>query len=213
MWIARIRFSTEKTLIGAEAVKYQVSVFGFPLSYSKQGRWMIVQLAGTIIGADENKRRFIAALRKKKRVMNLELNNDFLIAIIKEPHFIDKLYTKDIIHVEPALISEKGYELLSVGSFDREKVVAVSQIFIERYQGKLLSIQKKSIHSLSIMKIRPELTEKQKIAVELAVKNGYYQSPRKIDLVRLARMAGLSYATYQVHLRKAEAKLLPNMIE
>lgn len=213
MWIARIRFSTKNTLIGSEAVRNQVSIFGFPLSYSKQGKWMIVQLAGTIVGPLKNRRRFIASLRRKERVLNLEINDDFLITVMKEPISIEKLYTKDIIHVEPALISEKGYELLVIGSFYREKLTEVARIFELKYSGKLLSIKKKRIHSLSIMKIRPELTEKQRNAIELAIKKGYYQSPRMIDVVHLAKISRLSYATFQVHLRKAEAKLLPRMIE
>ena len=55
--------------------------------------------------------------------------------------------------------------------------------------------------------------EKQKQAIELAIKRGYYTSPRKISLQELAKISKLSFSTFQVHLRKAEEKLIPFYFE
>jgi len=213
MWVAKIKFSSENTLIGSKAAKHKVSIFGFPLSYYYEKRWIIVQVAGTIFGNENNKKEFLKELKKEKRVINLELNEDFLIGIIKEPVYAKSIYNKDIIHISPAFISEEGYEIINVGSFDREKLMQIIKLMEERYQGKLLSIQKKKIKSISVMRVHPELTEKQKKAMELAIKHGYYHSPRKIDLKRLAKLSKLSFSTYQVHLRKAEEKLIPYFFE
>jgi predicted DNA binding protein len=51
------------------------------------------------------------------------------------------------------------------------------------------------------------------MAMELAIKNGYYHSPRNISVEQLAKLAKLSFSTFQVHLRKAEEKLIPYMFE
>ena len=59
------------------------------------------------------------------------------------------------------------------------------------------------------MSVNPHLTVKQKKAFELAVNNGYYEYPRKITLSQLASILGISFSTYQKHLRKAEQKILP----
>ena len=53
----------------------------------------------------------------------------------------------------------------------------------------------------------------QKRAVELAIEKGYYEIPRKIELKELADLMGISYSTYQVHLRKAERNLIPHFFE
>jgi len=45
------------------------------------------------------------------------------------------------------------------------------------------------------------------------LRHGYYTWPRKADLGVLARQAGVSVSTFQEHLRKAEAKLLPFFAE
>ena len=58
----------------------------------------------------------------------------------------------------------------------------------------------------------PNLTQLQKQAIELAIQQGYYRTPRKIDLRKLARIMNLSLSTYQQHLRAAEEKLIPNIL-
>jgi predicted DNA binding protein len=63
------------------------------------------------------------------------------------------------------------------------------------------------------MTLHPELTDKQKTAIELAIKNGYYEYPRKIELKKLAKIMKVSYSTYQAHLRKAEKSLIPFFFE
>ena len=59
MWVAKIKVSSEKTLIGSKTEKYRVNIFGFPLSYYYNKEWVIVQIAGTIFGEEENKKKFI----------------------------------------------------------------------------------------------------------------------------------------------------------
>ncbi|MBI2449698.1 helix-turn-helix domain-containing protein [Candidatus Pacearchaeota archaeon] len=123
------------------------------------------------------------------------------------------IYNKDIIYVAPALISDQGYEIITVGCFDKIPLLKVVNVLEKKLNGELISIQQRKLNSISVMKIHPELTNKQKHAMQLAIKNGYYRSPRKIDLKQLAKLAGLSFSTFQVHLRKAEEKLMPYFFE
>lgn len=209
MWVAKIKFSSKGTLIGSKAEKYNLDVFGFPLSYYYEKDHVIVQIAGTLFGSDKDKRAFFKESKREKRVINLEMNGDFVIGTIKEPHYTNDLYQKDIFYVTPAYMSSKGYEVIEIASFKRELLAKIAETFEKRYDGQLLFLGEKKIKSISVMKIQPELTNKQKKAIELAIKNGYYDSPRKIDVKKLAKLSGLSFSTYQVHLRKAEKKLIP----
>ncbi len=79
--------------------------------------------------------------------------------------------------------------------------------------GELLSINEKKVKSISIIKVHPDLTEKQKKAFNLAIKNGYYSVPRKTSVKKLAKISNLCFSTFQVHLRKAEEKLIPYFFE
>ena len=213
MWVAKVRFSGEGTLIGSKTPKYKVNLFGFALSYFHEKDWIIVHITGTILGKEDNKKRFVKELKKEDRVINFELNDDFFIGTIKEPMYARDIYNKNIIHLAPALISEYGYEIITIGCFKREPLNKVIKILQKERKGKLISIQQKRIKSISVIKLHPELTGKQKQAIELAIKHGYYHSPRKTDLPSLAKLAGVSYSTFQVHLRKAEEKLIPYFFE
>lgn len=209
MWTAKIKFSEKGTLIGSKCIEHQINLFGFPLSYYYDKKWVMVQIAGTIIGEEHKKKAFINKLKKDKRVINIELNNDFFIGTIKEPIYSKVLYNKDIIHLAPALISDNGYEIINVASFNKKSLLNAINAVEKNLGGELLSIQEKKIKSISVIKIHPDLTEKQKRAIELAIKNGYYGVPRKTSVEKLAKIAGLSFSTFQVHLRKAEQKLMP----
>ncbi|MHA1691930.1 MAG: helix-turn-helix domain-containing protein [Candidatus Heimdallarchaeaceae archaeon] len=213
MWVAKIKFNSEGMLIGSKLPNYGVDILGFPLSYHYVNNAVIVQMAANLIGNNQNKKELIEDLRKEKRVIELELNDDFLVATIREPKFAEVFYNKSIIHVKPAIISSNGYAVIEVASYQKEPLSKIVDLAKNQYKGQLLWIKQKKIKSISIMTVRPELTEKQRQAIELAMQKGYYEVPRKTSIQELAKHAGLSFSTFQVHLRKAEKKLLPSLIE
>jgi len=57
----------------------------------------------------------------------------------------------------------------------------------------------------------PPLTEKQKRAFELAIEQGYYDIPKRTDLKKLSKLMKVSLATFQEHLKRAEAKIIPKL--
>ena len=59
----------------------------------------------------------------------------------------------------------------------------------------------------------PTLTDKQKDALAVALMNGYYSWPRNVGLKDLARAAKISRRSMQERLRRAEAKLFPNLVK
>jgi predicted DNA binding protein len=66
---------------------------------------------------------------------------------------------------------------------------------------------------MGVLAVLPKLTNKQKQALDLAMKYDYYEYPRKIKLEKLAKFMKISLSTYQAHLRKAERKILPFVIK
>ena len=213
MWVAKIKFNSEGTLIGSVAKKYKIDIFGFPLSYSFEKEYALVQVAGKIIGTNEDKNKFLREMKIQKRVVNLESNDDFIIGTIQEPKYTNDLYKKEIFHLSPTFISSEGYEIIEIGSFERKDLTKIISLFEKKYGAKLLFLGERKIKNISIVKQNPDLTEKQKQAMNLAVKNGYYHSPRKISVESLAKLAKLSFSTFQVHLRKAEQRLIPFYFE
>lgn len=56
------------------------------------------------------------------------------------------------------------------------------------------------------------LTEKQRDALILAFRLGYFDTPRKVSSEQLAEKLGLAHSTLAVHLRRAERRLLAEML-
>jgi len=183
--------------------------YGFPISYSYEKEGVIVQIAGNVIGNEKNIKDFIKEMKSEKRVLNIEINEGFVIGEIKEPEYTNDLYQKDIFHISPALISSKGFEIVEIGSFERSKLIKVINLLERNLKAEVLSLREKKIKTISLAKISPDLTNKQKKAIELAIREGYYQVPRKTSVEKLAKLSNLSFSTFQVHLRKAEQKLMP----
>lgn len=58
----------------------------------------------------------------------------------------------------------------------------------------------------------PDLTEKQKDAVLVAHRYGYYISPRHVTTETIARSMGVSRSTFESHLRKAENRIIATIV-
>jgi hypothetical protein len=56
------------------------------------------------------------------------------------------------------------------------------------------------------------LTAKQSDILTLAIERGYYDTPARISADDMAKLTGLSRSTAMEHLRKAEGKVLMNML-
>jgi len=74
---------------------------------------------------------------------------------------------------------------------------------------KSISFKKATFNEQAILSC---LTEKQKEILIAAKKNGYYNYPRKINSQELSEKIGLSKPTVVQHLRKAEVRLVSNIL-
>ena len=213
MWVAKIVFDGRKAAIGSRTLKYGVSLTGFPLFYSYEKREVLVNISGIIVGEKRNKKRFIEDWRNSGRLLNLELSQDFFLGTIREPETTKTIYNYKIIHIEPTIIDEKGNETITVASFDKKNIEKLIKTLEKFNKTEIKYIQQRKVKSISIVRENPELTEKQKKAMMLAIKNGYYEYPRKTSIEKLAEISKISFSTFHAHLRKAEYKLLPFYFE
>ncbi len=213
MWVAKISFDGKQAFLGSRTLKYKVNIFAFPLSFFYQKDHIILHATGILLGEKKNKKSFIKDLKKAERLINLELNQDFFVMTIKEPIMAKAIYNKDLIHLSPALIDENGLETINIASFEKNQINKAIFTLEKLYKTKIHYIQEKKVKNISIMQENPELTEKQKQAMELAIKQGYYNYPRKTSIEQLAKLSKLSFSTFHAHLRKAEQKLLPFFFE
>ncbi|MDD5191576.1 MAG: helix-turn-helix domain-containing protein, partial [Candidatus Nanoarchaeia archaeon] len=110
---------------------------------------------------------------------------------------------------------KEGFEITEVACWDR-KVLQDLINSLEKNKTttyfEILQFNEKKMEEMYISKLLPKLPIKQKEAITLALKNGYYNYPRKVNLDKLAKVSKVSKQTFRENLRKAEAKIIPKFI-
>jgi len=118
-----------------------------------------------------------------------------------------KKFNIDIIWDTPSIF-EKGKMVLSVTGEEKDlkKFLDVIKMLGE---VQSMSFKKATFNEQSILSC---LTEKQKEILIAAKKNGYYKYPRELNSEELSKKIGLSKPTVVQHLRKAEIRLISNIL-
>lgn len=97
--------------------------------------------------------------------------------------------------------------LLGHGSGVRKFIESLQKT---RLEHRIVSVDDARFSSTSPLE---RLTEKQQNAVRLAFRLGYYDLPRRIDSKALAKKVGIREATFIIHRRKAERKLMAEIFD
>lgn len=108
--------------------------------------------------------------------------------------------------------SKNGYETYSVFADDPKEVTKLMNELDQIGETKMFSIKELGGYAGSSSS-RFNLTPKQKDAILSAIIYGYYSWPRKSNLEKLAKKVGKKRRTLQENLRKAEAKILPHLLD
>ncbi len=208
MWTLKIRFFNKENILNKLAHKYDVRLYGYPLSTFTKNDKLYVNAAGSIIGSEKNKIGFLKELKKSKDIKNIEINNDFIIICIEQPKELSKLYSSELIHIKPVTITTKFYQEYYLGSWKRQNLTAIINLNAKNIKKEILKLKQEKIKNISISKIIPDLTDKQFQAFKLAYENNYYNFPRESELGSLSKLMKVSISTYQAHLRKTEKKIM-----
>lgn len=213
MWVLKLKLDSSKQFMGKLAMKHQVSMTGYPLSYYKDKKYLYMISAGFIFGEEKNKKALIREFKKSPETVKFEISGDFTINITRQPLFTEPVYDPEIIRPNPVIIQKDGYHIWDLASFNRKALEKVLD-FAEKHLGaQVLKFREEKISNINFTKLLPELTDNQKKAMEIALNNGYYKYPKEINMEALAKKQGISYSTYQAHLKKAESKILPQIYE
>jgi hypothetical protein len=214
MWVARVQARADKMLIGGIAARHGVTVTGYPISsYPRDGSIYSV-VAGVVFGEPDAKKGFLKDLGSVKgRVLRFEKHGDFFIALLKEPRWAAAaFYNPFIVFIRPAVIRPDGIGTYELGSWDRKELERFVQALKSYRFATLSRITYEDVTNIAFTNLLPELSTNQKHALELAVRHGYYDYPRRIGLMELARFMRTSLSTYREHLRRAEKKVMPKLV-
>ena len=113
----------------------------------------------------------------------------------------------DVIWDTPSIFKKDKMIISVIGNEENLKKFLV----VIKTLGEIISIgfKKATYNEQTILSC---LTEKQKEILIAAKKNGYYSYPRKINSQELSEKIGLSKPTVVQHLRKAEIRIVSNIL-
>ncbi len=116
-------------------------------------------------------------------------------------------FRADVIWTTPTYWKDEKMTMSVIGAEDELKKVLRAL----KLMGKVNNIRyhKPVYQEHNVLSV---LTDKQKEIIIAAKKYGYYDYPRKIDAGKLAEKVGVSKATVVEHLRKAEGRLMGNIL-
>lgn len=120
------------------------------------------------------------------------------------------LMDRSVFFLKP-VTAEKGIEHWTVGAFrkkDLKNLYDKINALVPKASAKWISLRQERL-DLFAQGATQRLSEKQRWAFEQACASGYYTYPRKTDLKQLAKQLRVPASTLRIHLRKAEAKLMP----
>ena len=210
MWIAKFKIWHKNCILRPKCVKYQVTDLVYLInSWMEKNKFYYTELH-ILQGTDENKKKFIKALKKEKTIKKIEQRGNYIFTLNEEPlekQYYSPVFNPRIIQVKPVAQRTDGFEDWEIASWDKEILMKIMEVPV--FEVKLKSIEESKISDIFLPHIYPKLSPKQKQAIELAVKNGYYEYPRIIDLEGLAKISKVKRQTFQENLRRAEKKIIP----
>lgn len=198
----------ESALFAKAAKDNQISIIGYPLSHEIKNNQLYITGSGILIGDKTQIKNFVKAIKKDHRNKKIELNDNFAIFYAKQNIANQILYQPGVIHIKPSIVTKKGEYIFELASWERKPLENIIKTY-KQFGAKLIFLKRQKISNIQTLNIHPSLTDKQKQCFQIAIENGYYDFPRKTDLKSLAKIAGISYTTYQFHLRHVEKKLMP----
>lgn len=214
MWLLKLKIKHDCT-IGDRCKEFKIVCYSIPLGNWKEKDYSFTLERHTLEGASENIKKFLKDIKKDRRITNLEISGNTMFFIGKNKEKIpSSFYTQKMFFTKPVFVDDKGYEYWEIASYNKN----VLSNFLEKLEKqdyenlKVLQFRNIKLNNIYFPAIAPDLTEKQKGVFELAIREGYYDIPKRTDLIKLAKIKKVSIATFQEHLKRVEAKIIPRLI-
>lgn len=214
MWIGHFKLWHDNCIYLANSSKYDVAISMYPLTSYMEAGFRFHTNLNILSGEKENIKKFINAIKKDRRCLRFEGKENAYFSHLKmkaDDYHTTNYYTPKIFLLKP-IVHKDGKEDWFFGAWEKKTIAELAETFRKHFHLEVMSIKEREFTDVFVPHIMPKMTQKQKDAIRRAAANGYYDFPRKTELEKLAKSAGVSRATFLEHLRKAEKKLIPDVL-
>ena len=219
MWYLKFKIRHSDCIYAPKLEQLKLSGFFYPLGVYKKGEYIFTSSIQKVSGKEIVIKEYYNYLKRHKKVVKVEQYKNLIFTLAKHKQgkvTYEKVYDPTLIYPTPAFLDKDGFELWEIACWDRkpleELIKAVPKVKTTTY-FEVISFIKRTLHDIYLLKLLPKLSPKQREAIEFAYKRGYYEYPKKIGLDQLSKLMGIGKSTFQEHLKKAEGKLIPYLVE
>ncbi len=213
MWIGHFKLRHENCIYLTNSSRYNVIISMYPLSSYVKGSYRYHTNINILSGKEEDIKHFINGIRKDKRCLEFKGQGNVYLSYMRlkaQDYHTTNYYTHKIFLLKP-IVHKEGAEDWYFGAWERETITEILKTFKKHFQVEILSIREEDFTDIFVPQVMPKMTTKQKEAFFTAIREGYYNFPRKINLQALAKESKVSRVTFLEHLRKAERKVLSEL--
>jgi predicted DNA binding protein len=218
MWYLKVKLKHSDCIYAPKLEELGLNVFFYYIGHYIKGRYVYTSAIQRIVGSENKVRKYIGYMKNHEQISKIEVYGNTIFTLArhkKELKTYSTVYNPILIYPAPSYLSKDGFEIIEVACWNRKPL----EDFIKAFQKakttihfEILKFENKSMDDIYVSKLLPKLPEKQKQAILLAFKHGYYLFPKMTNLDKLAKLAKVSKPTFRENLRKAEVKLIPQLI-
>ncbi|MBU1197140.1 helix-turn-helix domain-containing protein [Candidatus Micrarchaeota archaeon] len=212
MWVAKFKawhdsqwLQKTKNLEARARVHY--------LNIFKEGNKRFIMKVMLVEGKD--KEQLIQCTLDESRCHSIEVAGDQVFYYLEESEgFSNMLLDHRVFFVGP-VIMEGGQEHWTVASHQKKDLTELHKSLKRlpyRATLELVSLKKETPHFF-VSTAMSKLTELERRTMEMARNHGYFEHPRQTNAKELAKMLKVPRSTLTERLRKAEAKLIPEVLD
>lgn len=218
MWYLKFKVKHKGCIYTPKTKELNLIDYTYPLGHILKGKSILLSAIHVLEGSDTSIKKYVSYLKNHKNVLKIEGSRNIFFTKVKEklsPSEYEAVYNPELLFPAPVINDKDGFEVWYIASWNRkhlEKILKFNKSPIIT-SFELLEFRKKIIHDVYITSLLPKLPKKQLEALNMAFENGYYAFPKKTDLNKLAKIMKVSKATYQEHLKRAEAKIIPFILQ
>lgn len=214
MWVAELKLWHKESAILEHSRGLNARVTAYYLNTFQENGETYSARAAAFYGPDSKKLQEAFENDSRAHVLSKE-GNQMFYAVKQTNSFHSTMMNKTVFLIKPVSVKD-GFEYLTVASWDKEYIKrfydSIKALGSQNAKVEMLSMKESDLN-LFLPTALLTLTDLQRKALESAVENGFYDFPRKNDLEQIAKINKTPRTTFQNHLRKAEEKIMPAVID
>lgn len=210
MWTVLFRVDHKNCFYSKPLSKYGLESYVYFIhKYYKKNEFRSIGLA-IFKEVNDNVKNFVEEINSDSRVIKVHNEGNMYYVLAKGNDDVALGIDKDFLMLKPAFFKD-GFEYWNFSSLSKKKIQEFCKKIGTISDINIISL-KESTPKVVIYNAKPDIKIDQKEAFKLARLEGYYDFPRKISLKDLAKKYNIARTTFSSHLRKAEKKILSEIV-